>query len=422
MNWKKHQTKEEGRHGLIYRIARGVTVRKTERGIWTIYLENNYKRKNISIGSTNEDLEKAVEMAEAIAKKFQDEEHCRILGDERTERTNFKDYSMSWLENNAPRWTKHTYGRYESILRLHIWPRFSDAILEEITRLEIKRFLLDILKKRSPASVELVKDVFSGIFEDAVEEGLIPSNPTDRILKRILPPKNRRNLKSAEPFTKDELDKFIQTAEKMSAVPWAEELILKVMAYTGFRLGEALAMKADNLDVQSCAYYITESYKLHTFDPPKKGKKRLVDLPKFLVEELHQYILHLKKKGLQEGKGGEVNLLFIDPEENDCPYSQRKIQRLVKRVCHTAGLRIRHPHDLRHTYATILLMSHKSPAYVQKQLGHHSIQITVDIYGHWVPGEGRENLDEAFLVKENPKEITPRSGSNRTQNAYTLER
>lgn len=56
-----------------------------------------------------------------------------------------------------------------------------------------------------------------------------------------------------------------------------------------------------------------------------------------------------------------------------------------------AALRTRSPHDLRHTYATLLLMDH-SPAYVQKQLGHQSISMTIDIYGHWIPGEGKKNL------------------------------
>ena len=62
-----------------------------------------------------------------------------------------------------------------------------------------------------------------------------------------------------------------------------------------------------------------------------------------------------------------------------------------------------------------------SPAYVQKQLGHSSIQITVDIYGHWMPGEGRQDLEEALLQKENPKEMAPPSDLNRTQNAYNIE-
>ncbi len=41
-------------------------------------------------------------------------------------------------------------------------------------------------------------------------------------------------------------------------------------------------------------------------------------------------------------------------------------------------------------------MEHYSPAYVQKQLGHHSIEMTVDIYGHWIPGEGKKDLDHAL--------------------------
>ena len=44
-------------------------------------------------------------------------------------------------------------------------------------------------------------------------------------------------------------------------------------------------------------------------------------------------------------------------------------------------------------------MEHISPAYEQKQLGHSTISTTIDIYGHWVPGEGRENLEKAFESK-----------------------
>ena len=75
------------------------------------------------------------------------------------------------------------------------------------------------------------------------------------------------------------------------------------------------------------------------------------------------------------------------------------VQGAMRRACLAAGLRVRSPHDLRHTYSTILLMAHISPAYVQKQLGHHFISMTVDIYGHWIPGEGREFLNKALRPK-----------------------
>ncbi|MBI9077598.1 MAG: tyrosine-type recombinase/integrase [Desulfatibacillum sp.] len=92
-----------------------------------------------------------------------------------------------------------------------------------------------------------------------------------------------------------------------------------------------------------------------------------------------------------------LDLLFPDPgEKGRWPYSRRKIQCLMKKVCREVGLRPRNPHDLRHTYATTLLMAHQSPAYVQKQLGHSSFSITVDIYGHWFDQQGRDGLEEVF--------------------------
>jgi integrase len=54
-----------------------------------------------------------------------------------------------------------------------------------------------------------------------------------------------------------------------------------------------------------------------------------------------------------------------------------------------AGLRRIRFHDLRHTYASVLIQRRESLAYVKDQLGHHSIQVTVDLYGHLVPGANR---------------------------------
>lgn len=52
-----------------------------------------------------------------------------------------------------------------------------------------------------------------------------------------------------------------------------------------------------------------------------------------------------------------------------------------------AGLRKFRFHDLRHTFGSLLIQAGVSPAYVQKQMGHRSIQVTIDVYGHLIPGE-----------------------------------
>ncbi len=151
----------------------------------------------------------------------------------------------------------------------------------------------------------------------------------------------------------------------------------------GLRLGEALAMRAKHLDFGAMTYLVAESFKQRRFKKPKFGKTRFVDFPAFLMDELQAYVIDLKKQNLKKGRGAMADRLFIDPKETGhWPYSQRKVQGLVKKVCKAAGLSIRNPHDLRHTYALIMLMAHQSPGYVQKQLGHSSISITMDIYCH----------------------------------------
>jgi integrase len=193
----------------------------------------------------------------------------------------------------------------------------------------------------------------------------------------------------------NERDRFIAKAEEVCTRPvW---LILLVLAFTGLRLGEALALRLRHIDFTGKALTVSETFKRGKFGSTKSGRMRKVDLPELLVAELREYAVRSRNEMLKSGSGEEADLLFRDPDlRNRKPYSQRKIQTTLKKVCKLAGLRVRNPHDLRHTYATILLMAHQSPAYVQKQLGHSSIKTTVDIYGHWISGEGRGGLDDAL--------------------------
>jgi len=319
----------------------------------------------------------------------------------RTPCPGFIEFNKQWFDGNVKRWDPFTSQRYEEVLRLHIWPfeAFKQPV-NTLGRKDIKQHLRRIFKKRSSATVETVHSVISGIFEEAIDDEIMDANPARGLLKKILPPKRQRYEKDAASFTRKELVRFSDYAQ--STCKWTESLMLKVMAFAGLRLGEALAMRMKHLDLNKKSYHVTQSYKLHRFKKPKFGKTRMVDLPVFLMEELKDYRVRLKKESLKAGRGGHIDLLFLDPVEKGLwPYSQRKVQALVKRVCKGAGLEIRNPHDLRHTYATLLLMAHQSPGYVQQQLGHSSISITMDIYCHWIPGEGRCGLEDALLGPEN---------------------
>jgi integrase len=67
--------------------------------------------------------------------------------------------------------------------------------------------------------------------------------------------------------------------------------------------------------------------------------------------------------------------------------------RVFYKLLEKAALRRVRFHDLRHTFASLLLQNGESPAYVKEQMGHSSIQVTVDVYGHLIPGANRQAVD-----------------------------
>ena len=86
------------------------------------------------------------------------------------------------------------------------------------------------------------------------------------------------------------------------------------------------------------------------------------------------------------------------------PTSKNTIRNIWKQLLTKAGLRNMRFHDIRHTFASLLLNKGKSPVYLKEQLGHSSIQMTVDIYGHLIPNSNRNainSLDELSLDEDN---------------------
>ena len=69
-------------------------------------------------------------------------------------------------------------------------------------------------------------------------------------------------------------------------------------------------------------------------------------------------------------------------------------KRVFSKVLQKAGLRQIRIHDLRHTYATLRLSKGDNIVDVSKQLGHHSVKITLDVYTHWMPGGKKSEVDE----------------------------
>lgn len=111
-----------------------------------------------------------------------------------------------------------------------------------------------------------------------------------------------------------------------------------------------------------------------------------------MTDTLRALLIERKKETLQTGWGEVPSWVFTS--ETGTMIDGDNIRRRVHcKALEKAGLRYVRLPDLRHTFASLLIEQGKSLAYVKEQLGHYSIQITVDTYGHLVPGGNRQAVD-----------------------------
>jgi len=68
------------------------------------------------------------------------------------------------------------------------------------------------------------------------------------------------------------------------------------------------------------------------------------------------------------------------------------------KVLYAAGMRRVRFHDLRHGFASLLIGQGENLVYIKDQLGHSSIQMTVDIYGHLIPSSNRNAVDKLYII------------------------
>jgi len=120
-----------------------------------------------------------------------------------------------------------------------------------------------------------------------------------------------------------------------------------------------------------------------------------------LAQALRRLEVAQKAETLRHGWSAVPPWVFCDDAGR--PLKEQRVERWFKRVLKVANLPGHFsPHALRHTYASLLLADGVSPVYVQRQLGHASIRLTADLYGRWLPIEGRGAVDRL----DDPKDAT----------------
>ncbi len=308
--------------------------------------------------------------------------------------TRFEEWARGWLANRTHLKPK-TYSGYESLLRVHLFPRFGAIRLDRIDSLSIEGWLADLKASGLSASrIRQAHNVLSQILKTAVQARYLPSNPAEGL---DLPRKPRREQLFLTPSEVDRLAEVV--ADHYRA-------LIYVFAYGGLRWGEAAALRRRRVDVLRGKLEVAESLsevggELH-FGPTKNYRNRVVTLPRFLREMLNH---HLVSTAAPDAEA----LLFT--ASNGAPmrnsnFNSNVWSPAVRAAGLPEGLRI---HDLRHTAVAILISQGVHPEAIKRFLGHSSIMVTMDIYGHLFPSEQEalaKALDDAFAQSQTDKRRT----------------
>lgn len=334
----------------------------------------------------------------------------------------FEEQAEKWYETRETNCKASTVESYRYLLDTHVLPVFGPRPLDEITREDVEAFVAGKKKAgMAPRSIRLMLATMRPVFKRAINDGLLSKNPAAEPAELI----KTGGKTEVAVFTEEEVRTVLSAAKKH--LPRFHPFLLAAFR-TGMRQGELIALEWAAIDFRGKFIEVGRSYRKGVFSTTKSGKVRRVDMSDQLAAILEEHRKALAATALKRGLQMPELVFPATRSRNSSPLAARKpkrpagawtpmgpsgIRRDFNLVLKKAKMRRIRFHDVRHTFASLLLANGESLAYVKEQMGHSSISITVDIYGHLVPGSNRQavnRLDDPEWRKERGPGEPPRAG------------
>lgn len=302
----------------------------------------------------------------------------------------FGEFWENWLSIVKPRLRINTWLQYKGLGKYHLLPALGDLQLSQIKPMEIQSLYAAKLKAGfGTRTVQLMHAVLRNALRFAEKQGVIPVDPTRRVDK----PKLAK--KEMEILTDDQVRGLLIVAGDKDL-----GVLLQVAITTGMRRGELLGLRWSDVDWAAATIRVRRQLQripdrgLVFSEPKSKSGIRTVQLGSYTLKKLMQY----KNCQDREFAAGENKENLIFPSSDGTPKEPRVLVTQFKALLVKAGInpKIR-IHDLRHTAASLMLMSGMELIRIARQLGHSKPSITLDIYGHLIPGlenDAAQRLDE----------------------------
>ena len=307
-----------------------------------------------------------------------------------------------YMEYSSARRRVTTCGTKGHIVDKKILPYFKDKRVFKVTPWEIEKWQNELLKsttstgeKYSDTYIRTIRSQLTAIFNYAVRLHNLPSNPMDKV---EMIGKKRSN--KERPFWTAEQYKLFrdQIADKPMYY-----YAFEVLFWCGLRLGEMLAITPKALDLENQTLKVHKSLQRiggeDVYTPPKTDSSyRTVHLPKYLADELKEYIESLYKVG-------ENDRIF--------PLTKSGLHHVLETGCKECGLDKIPIHSLRHSHISMLSNMNVPYNSIQERVGHSKRSIT-DIYSHVYESSGKEVAEMINKIMEEMADVSKESGQQTT--------
>jgi integrase len=301
-----------------------------------------------------------------------------------------RDAAEGWLEGvksgairnrSGHRYKPSAIRGYETALVARVLPELGGLPFSEVRRVDLQDFADRLCADGlDPSTVRNTLMPLRAIFRRAVARGEVAVNPTSGL---ELPAMEGARGRIASPA---------EAAELLAALPEHDRAIWATAMYAGLRRGELLALRWEEVDLAAGVIHVERSWdaKEGVVAPKSRAGWRTVPIPAVLRDCLVEHKLR---------SGRHVGLVFGTSYAQ--PFTPSNVRKRANAAWFRAGLEPIGLHECRHTFASLMIAADINAKALSAYMGHSSVTITLDRYGHLMPGnesEAAKRLD-AYLAQ-----------------------
>ena len=311
------------------------------------------------------------------------------------ENITFGEVYERWIANYKLTVKESSFHIVELQYKTRILPILGNKKINQITTIECQ----DLINYWYSIPLKYYKVLFNlitRIFKYAKQLKIVTDDPTSSVII----PKASRQFDTLEHsrnyYTRDELRKFLEYAEKHEKYKFY--VLFRLLAFSGMRKSEALALTWNDIDFDKSQITINKTListpKVEVSTPKTKNSNRIVFIDKKTLSILREWRLRQKKELLQKGFNALSSNQLIFSNKDNGYITPTSIINPMNRIIKGSNLPHITVHGLRHTYATLAAQGGMSVKQLQAQLGHSKVEITLDVYTSITDEQRKENASQ----------------------------